>query len=175
MKLLIPDLFALMNSEHFSKRSQYLEFSNTGEITQLSQAPVANDKKLFNVFLKGSGNQPGLSSRIRNVLQEANINTPPGKLFETINGFTVLITPQQAKSLLQDPAIRSVESDQPFPLTPPIEAEAEAIPETNSFGVDKLNTKVLEKPNRPKEIDSTISLDNYFIEDNTNLNPKRKT
>ena len=175
MKLLIPDLFALMNSENFSKRRQYLEYPNAGEITQLSQAQVANDKKLFNVFLKGSSNQPGLSSRISNVLQEANINTPPGKLFEAINGFTVLITPQQAKSLLQDPAIRSVELDQPFPLTPPIEVETKATPETNSLGVGILYTKVLKKPNQSKEIHSTISLENYFIEESTNLNPKRKT
>ncbi|WP_053068575.1 S8 family serine peptidase [Synechococcus sp. WH 8020] len=150
MKLLTPDLFTLINSENFSKRRQNFEYFNTGETNQLSQEPVANDKRLFYVSLEGSGNLPVLSSRIRNVLKEA-------------------------KFLLQDPTIRCVEADQPFPLTPPIETETEANPETNNLGLGKTYTEAIDKLNQPKETDAAISLDNYFIEDSINLNPKRKT
>ena len=175
MKLLIPDLFALINSKDFSKRRRYFGYTSTEEISQISQEQVANNKKIFYVFLEDPSNQSEFISRIRNALQEANINTPPDELFEAINGFTVLITPREAKFLLRGPAIRSVDADQPFPLTPPIEVEAEVTPETNSLDPSKTYTKALDRPNQSKETDFEISLDNYFIGNNINPIPERKT
>ncbi|QNI77945.1 peptidase family S8 protein [Synechococcus sp. MVIR-18-1] len=152
-------------SDHVVNNAQFL---NGSFESQLSQTTNSSTNELYYAFLEESNNDSSLQSRVSSALKAANIDASPIKLFEAINGFTISISPAEAERLEAIPTIRSIEADRPLPLTPPVEV----IPETNNSAAE--SSLLSESGSSPgwREIDRAVSLDQYYVQ--TNTNPSRE-
>ncbi|QNI44600.1 peptidase family S8 protein [Synechococcus sp. WH 8101] len=115
---------------------------STPEI-ELSQHTTSEAPQAHYVFFEGPSSSTSLTSRSASALQAAGIDVSPSAFYGAINGFSIRLTPQQADALRLIPGISSVEVDQPFPLSPPVDTRpvdpfthVEAIEPNQAIGLD---------------------------------------
>ncbi|EAU75241.1 S8 family serine peptidase [Synechococcus sp. RS9916] len=89
----------------------------------LAQGRANAGKQEHYVFFAGNDSDASLSSRSAKALKAAGITTTPSRSYDAINGFSILLTPEQAEALKQSPGIKSVEADRPMPFSPPVEVQ----------------------------------------------------
>lgn len=156
-----------LKSDHVVDSAQ---FSSKSVENQLSQNSSSNNKELHYAFLEETNNNSSLQSRINSALKAANIEASPIKLFDAINGFTISVSPTEAKRLEAIPTIRSIEADRPLPLTPPVEV----IRETNNSAGDSSFFSESESSPGWKEIDRAVSLDQYYVKTKTSTSKEEE-
>ena len=117
------NLLELLTLRWLRPKSQHaLEQASLSPPTfDLAQGGTNTGKQEHYVFFAGNDANASLSSRSAKALKAADITTTPSRSYDAIDGFSILLTPEQAEALRQSPDIRSVEADRPMPFSPPVE------------------------------------------------------
>ncbi|QNI52810.1 peptidase family S8 protein [Synechococcus sp. BIOS-E4-1] len=101
--------------------------------------------------------EESVAQRAEAAVQEAGAACPVKKVFEAVNGFTVDLDDDEADRLKAVPAIQSVETDQPLPLTPPVEIH----PVINS----NPESQETEASAQSSALEQEVRLENVFVGD----------
>ena len=133
----------------------------------LAQGRANAGKQEHYVFFAGNDSDASLSSRSAKALKAAGITTPPSRSYDAINGFSILLTPDQAEALRQSPGIRSVEADRPMPFSPPVEVQPTNGASALSPSPLQRNSAYLEPSRDP--LDEAVRLERFWVDEKSPL------
>lgn len=85
----------------------------------INYSKILNSKSEFIVFLGEAQDQGNIAQRAQGLLRSLGVNGQPNLVFDQLNGFTVLLTGQQARRLQALGGVKSVEANATVLLEPP--------------------------------------------------------
>ena len=94
------------------------------------------------MFLGEAEDEPQLQEQAKRVLQQANVNAQPEQFYGELNGFSISLNETEATQLREIGLIKSVERDQPLPLTPPVDVQPAPTAPRQATALDDLQQEV---------------------------------
>jgi len=116
-------------------------FFNWEQGTQIAQ-DAAPKRSSHYVFLGEAEDEPQLQEQAKRVLQQANVNAEPEQFYGELNGFSISLNEAEATQLREIGLIKSVERDQPLPLTPPVDVQPAPTAPRQATALDDLQQEV---------------------------------
>ena len=94
------------------------------------------------MFLGEAEDEPQLQEQAKRVLQQAKVNAEPEQFYGELNGFSISLNEAEATQLREIGLIKSVERDQPLPLTPPVDVQPAPTAPRQATALDDLQQEV---------------------------------
>ena len=116
-------------------------FFNWEQGTLIAQ-DAAPKRSSHYVFLGEAEDEPQLQEQAKRVLQQAKVNAEPEQFYGEVNGFSVSLNEAEATQLREIGLIKSVERDQPLPLTPPVDVQPAPTAPRQATALDDLQQEV---------------------------------
>ena len=116
-------------------------FFNWEQGTQIAQ-DVTPKRSSHYVFLGEAEDEPQLQEQAKRVLEQANVNAEPEQFYGELNGFSISLNEAEATQLREIGLIKSVERDQPLPLTPPVDVQPAPTAPRQATALDDLQQEV---------------------------------
>ena len=123
MPSFLDELIARLTGTAQAKPAGFFNWEQEIQIAQVG----ASERRSHYVFLGAPDNEPQLQDQAKRALQRANVTAKPDQFYDELNGFSISLNEEEANQLREVGLIKSVERDQPLPLTPPSRGSASSI------------------------------------------------